>query len=40
VIEYVESGKVGVKPPGKIFRAEDEADYWEGEELPEQAAAE
>jgi uncharacterized cupin superfamily protein len=40
VIEYVESGKVGVRPPGKIFRAADEVEYWEGEELPEQAAAE
>jgi uncharacterized cupin superfamily protein len=32
VIEYVDSGKVGVRPPGKIFRAGDEVDYWEGEE--------
>jgi uncharacterized cupin superfamily protein len=30
-IEYVDSGKVGVRPPGKIFRAADAVDYWEGE---------
>jgi uncharacterized cupin superfamily protein len=41
VIEYVDSGKVGVRPPGKFFRLADEVDYWEGEELPtEEAAAE
>jgi len=32
VVEYVDSGKVGARPPGKIFRAADEVDYWEGEE--------
>jgi uncharacterized cupin superfamily protein len=32
VIEYLESGKIGVRPPGKIFRAADDVDYWEGEE--------
>jgi hypothetical protein len=32
VIEYVESGKVGVRPPGTIFRTADSVDYWEGEE--------
>jgi len=30
-IEYPDSGKVGVRPPGKIFRAGDATDYWEGE---------
>jgi uncharacterized cupin superfamily protein len=31
-IEYPDSGKVGVRPPGKIFRAGDAVDYWEAEE--------
>src|SRR5262245_64083385 len=30
-IEYLDSGKVGVRPPGRIFRHTDAADYWEGE---------
>ena len=30
-VEYPDSGKVGVRPPGKIFRLADSADYWEGE---------
>lgn len=30
-VEYLDSGKIGVRPPGKIFRAADTADYWEGE---------
>jgi uncharacterized cupin superfamily protein len=30
-VEYVDSGKIGVVPPGKIFRAGDAVDYWEGE---------
>jgi uncharacterized cupin superfamily protein len=30
-IEYVDSEKIGVRPPGKIFRAADAVDYWEGE---------
>jgi len=30
-IEYPDSGKVGVRPPGKIFRMADAVDYWEGE---------
>ena len=30
-VEYVDSGKVGARPPGKIFRLADAADYWEGE---------
>ena len=30
-VEYLDSGKIGVRPPGKIFRAADAADYWEGE---------
>jgi uncharacterized cupin superfamily protein len=29
--EYPDSGKVGVRPPGKVFRLADAADYWEGE---------
>jgi uncharacterized cupin superfamily protein len=28
---YPDSGKVGVWPPGKLFRLEDAVDYWEGE---------
>jgi len=28
---YPDSAKVGVKPPGKVFRLSDAADYWEGE---------
>jgi uncharacterized cupin superfamily protein len=30
-IEYPDSGKIGVRPPGKVFRLADAADYWEGE---------
>lgn len=30
-VEYPDSGKVGARPPGKIFRAADAVDYWEGE---------
>jgi uncharacterized cupin superfamily protein len=30
-ITYPDSGKVGVRPPGKIFREADAVDYWEGE---------
>jgi uncharacterized cupin superfamily protein len=30
-VEYMDSGKVGARPPGKIFRLADAADYWEGE---------
>jgi uncharacterized cupin superfamily protein len=37
VVEYVDSGKVAARPPGKIFRAADEVDYWEGEEGGEAA---
>ena len=29
--EYTDSGKIGVLPPGRIFRAADAVDYWEGE---------
>jgi uncharacterized cupin superfamily protein len=29
--EYPDSGKVGVLPPGKIFRLADSVGYWEGE---------
>jgi uncharacterized cupin superfamily protein len=28
---YPDSGKVGVWPPGKLFRLEDAVDYWLGE---------
>ena len=29
--EYLDSGKVGARPPGRIFRMADAVDYWEGE---------
>jgi len=29
--EYSDSGKIGVRPPGKIFRTADAVDYWDGE---------
>ena len=28
---YPDSGKIGVWPPGKLFREDDAVDYWEGE---------
>jgi uncharacterized cupin superfamily protein len=28
---YPDSDKIGVLPPGKLFRAGDSVDYWEGE---------
>jgi len=28
---YPDSGKIGVFPPGKLFRLADEVDYWDGE---------
>jgi uncharacterized cupin superfamily protein len=28
---YPDSGKVGVWPPGKLFRESDAVDYWDGE---------
>jgi uncharacterized cupin superfamily protein len=31
VIEYPDSGKVGVRPSGQNFRAADAVDYWDGE---------
>ncbi|HEY5317579.1 MAG TPA: cupin domain-containing protein [Solirubrobacteraceae bacterium] len=31
VVVYPDSGKVGVWPPGKLFRETDAVDYWEGE---------
>jgi uncharacterized cupin superfamily protein len=31
VVEYPDSGKVGVRPPGRIFRNADSVDYWDGE---------
>jgi uncharacterized cupin superfamily protein len=30
-VEYPDSGKVGARPPGKVFRVADAVDYWEGE---------
>jgi uncharacterized cupin superfamily protein len=30
-IEYPDSGKVEVRPPGRIFRSADSVDYWDGE---------
>jgi uncharacterized cupin superfamily protein len=30
-VEYPDSGKIGVRPPGKIFRVGDAAGYWDGE---------
>lgn len=31
VAVYPDSGKVGVWPPGKLFRERDAVDYWDGE---------
>ena len=31
VAVYPDSGKVGVWPPGKLFRLDDAVDYWDGE---------
>jgi uncharacterized cupin superfamily protein len=31
VAVYPDSGKVGVWPPGKLFRIDDAVDYWDGE---------
>jgi uncharacterized cupin superfamily protein len=30
-LEYLDSGKLGARPPGKIFRTTDAVDYWDGE---------
>jgi uncharacterized cupin superfamily protein len=30
-VEYPDSGKVGLLPPGGTFRTQDAVDYWEGE---------
>jgi len=30
-VEYPDSGKIAVRPPGKIFRSADAVDYWDGE---------
>ena len=30
-IEYPDSGKLGVSPPGRVFRNDDAVGYWEGE---------
>ena len=30
-VEYPDCGKIGTRPPGKVFRAADAVDYWEGE---------
>lgn len=37
-IEYPDSGKVGVRPPGKFFKLDTAVDYWDGE-LEEEAEA-
>ena len=31
VAVYPDSGKIGVWPPGKLFREDDATGYWEGE---------
>jgi uncharacterized cupin superfamily protein len=31
-VEYLDSGKIGVRPSGKNFRATDAVGYWDGEE--------
>jgi uncharacterized cupin superfamily protein len=30
-VEYLDSAKVGIRPPARVFRVADAADYWEGE---------
>ena len=30
-VGYPDSGKVGVRPPGKLFRLDDSVDFWDGE---------
>src|SRR5690242_20764626 len=35
VTEYLDSAKIGVRPPGKVLRADAEVDYWEGEGIAE-----
>ena len=30
-VEYPDSGKIAVRPPGKVFRVADSVDYWDGE---------
>jgi len=37
-VEYPDSGKIGARPPGLVFRTADAVDYWEGE-LDEEGAA-
>jgi uncharacterized cupin superfamily protein len=32
---YPDSGKIGVWPPGKLFRLSQEVDYWDGEPISE-----
>lgn len=36
-VEYPDSGKLGAKPPGSVFRIADAVDFWEGE-LNQEAA--
>jgi uncharacterized cupin superfamily protein len=31
VIEYPDSGKIGIRPSGENFRSADSVDYWDGE---------
>lgn len=38
VAVYPDSNKVGVWPPGKLFRLDDAVDYWEGEAEPPPSA--
>ncbi len=31
VVEYPDSGKLLVNPPGRVFRSADSVDLWDGE---------
>ena len=35
VVEYPDSGKIGISSPKKVIAAEPVLDYWHGEEIPE-----
>ena len=39
VVEYPDSGKLGARPPGQVFRTADEVDYWEGEHAESEGEA-
>ncbi len=30
-VEYPDSGKIELIPPGAVFRSEDAVDFWDGE---------